>query len=103
MKHNLQQWLNGEIIRSETLRKQYKLALLIVGLIMIYIWAGYASDSQQRRLSDTKKEVRDLKFQYLTISATYMQMTRQSAVATELKQRGSRLTENTKPVILIQP
>ena len=99
----LQQWLNGEIFRSSGVRKQYKLVLLIVGLTFIYILAGYHADKQQRRLTDTKREVRDLKFRYLTVSAEYMQQTRQSAIAAELQNRGSQLHENTKPVILIEP
>lgn len=98
-----QRWLNGEIFRSSAVRKQYKLVLLIVGLVFIYILAGYHADKQQRRLTDTKREVRDLKFRYLTVSAEYMQFTRQSRIGNELKNRGSQLRENTKPVILINP
>lgn len=98
-----QQLLNGDIFRSSGVRKQYKLVLLIVGLVFIYIFAGYHADKQQRRLTDTKREVRDLKFQYLTVSAEYMQTTRQSAISKQLQERGSLLRENTKPVILIEP
>lgn len=98
----IQSWLNGEVFRQETVRKQYKLVALIVALVFFYILAGYHSDRQQRRLSDMKAEVRDLRFRQLTLSTELMRNTRQSQIAEQLREQGSRLTENTHPVTLIR-
>lgn len=98
----IQGFLNGELLRSQWVRKQYKLIALIVGLVFIYILAGYRSMQQQHRLTDLRKEVRDKKFEYLTLSTELATVTRQSRVVKELEQRGSNLKENKKPMVRIK-
>lgn len=98
---DVQGWLNGEKLRSEFLRKQYKLITLICGCIFVYILAGYHAMQQQHRLSDLRKEVRDKKFEYLTISSDLIKQTRQSQVVKTLKEQGSALQESTTPPIRI--
>lgn len=99
----IQAWLSGDILRTDFIRKQYKLLALIVCLIFIYILSGYSSARQQRRMSDLKREVRDKKFEYLTISAELAERTKQSSVIQQLTSQGSKLRENTEPVIYIKP
>ncbi|MBO4666174.1 MAG: hypothetical protein J5612_04805 [Paludibacteraceae bacterium] len=94
--------LNGELLRSEWVRKQYKLIGLIVLLVFIYILAGYHAMQQQHRLTDLRKEVRDKKFEYLTLSTELVTVTRQSQVIKELEKRGSKLKENKTPAIKVQ-
>lgn len=77
---DIQSWLNGDKLRSEALRKHYKLIGLIVVLVFVYIFAGYRSMQQQNRLSDLRKEVKDKKMEYLTISAELVQMTDRKSV-----------------------
>ena len=98
----IQGWLNGEFLRSEWLRKQYKLIALICVLVFIYILVGYQSMQQQHQLSDLRKEVRDKKFEYLSLSTQLVNMTRQSYIAEELVKSGSKLKENKKPAIRVE-
>ena len=93
----IQGWLNGEMLRSEWVRKQYKLIGLIIGLVFLYILVGYQAARQQHRLTDTKKEMLDAKFRYMTISAQLTNTTRQSHIIEVLDTNGSALQENTKP------
>ena len=95
--HDIQSWLNGDKLRSKRLREQYPLIGLIVGLIFLYILTGYQAAKQQHRLTDTKKEMLDAKFRYMTISAELTNTTRQSQVIKALQEKGSTLQENTKP------
>ena len=95
--HDIQSWLNGDKLRSRRFREQYPLIGLIAGLIFIYILTGYQSAKQQHRLTDTKKEMLDAKFRYMTISAQLTDATRQSQVIEELRANGSTLQENTVP------
>jgi hypothetical protein len=90
-------WLNGDKLRSRRLREQYPLIGLIVGLIFLYILTGYQSAKQQNRLTDTKKEMLDAKFRYMTISAQLTNTTRQSQVGKALREQGSPLQENNVP------
>ena len=95
--HDIRSWLNGDKLRSSKLREQYPLIGLIVCLIFIYILTGYQSVKQQHRLTDTKKEMLDAKFRYMTISAELTYSTRQSQISATLREQGSSLQENTKP------
>ena len=95
--HNIQSWLNGDKLRSKAIREQYPLIGLIVGLIFLYIRTGYQSAKQQHRLTDTKKEMLDAKFKYMTISAQLTNSTRQSQIVQALKEHNSTLQENTVP------
>lgn len=98
----IQSWLSGEQLRSDFLRKQYKLLALIAGLLFLYILAGYNSMKQQRRLSDLKREVKIAKFEYLTISAELAEKSRQSKIVDRLHDTGDKLQENRTPVIQIR-
>ncbi|MBO4250447.1 MAG: hypothetical protein J5884_04230 [Paludibacteraceae bacterium] len=95
--HDIQGWLNGDKLRSKKIRDQYPLLGLIAVLIFLYILTGYQSDRQVNRLSDTKKEMLDAKFKYMTISAQLTNTTRQSQIIEALRANGSALQENTKP------
>jgi len=97
----IQGLLNGEFLRSEWLRKQYKLIVLICVLVFIYILAGYHAMQQQHRLSDLRKEVRDKKFEYLSLSTQLVNVTRQTSIVEELEKKGSNLKENKRPAVKI--
>ena len=95
--HNIQSWLNGDQLRSKRFREYYPLIGLITGLVFIYILMGYQSVKQQHQLTDTKKEMLDAKFRYMTISAQLTNTTRQSQVVEALRENSSFLQENTVP------
>lgn len=95
--HDIQAWLNGDKLRSKRIREQYPLIGLIAVLVFLYILTGYQSAKQQHRLTDTKKEMLDAKFRYMTISAQLTDATRQSKVGEVLRENGSSLQENTVP------
>lgn len=98
----IQGWLNGEILRSGWLRKQYKLIGLIVLLTFIYILGGYHSMQQHHHLTDLKNEAKDAKFEYLTIAAERAEATRQSQIYEALKDKGSNLRDSKQPAILVR-
>ena len=97
----IQNILSGETLRQESVRKQYKLIALIVGLVFLYILAGYHAAKQQHRLSDLQKEVKDKKFEYLTISSELVNITKMSNISHELQQRGSVVQESKEPALRI--
>lgn len=90
------------MLRSQKIREQYPLIGLIVGLVFLYILTGYQSAKQQHRLTDTKKEMLDAKFRYMTISAQLTNSTRQSQVIEVLKVNGSELQENRVPPVKVK-
>ena len=100
--HDIQSWLNGDKLRSQKIREQYPLIALIVALTFLYILTGYQSAKQQHCLTDTKKEMLDAKFRYMTISAELTNTTRQSQILEALKANGSTLQENRIPPVKIK-
>lgn len=94
--------MSGEVLIS-AMKQQRKLLILIAVLFFIYILVGYMSMMQQRELTNAKQRMLDAKYEYMTRSAQLVDLTRQSTVANELRARGSRLQENKKPPIKIQP
>ncbi len=100
--HVIQSWLNGDKLRSKKIREQYPLIGLIVGLVFLYILTGYQAAKQQHRLTDTKKEMLDAKFRYMTISAQLTNSTRQTQILQELQKNGSPLQENRVPPVRIK-
>ena len=99
--HDIQSWLNGDLLRNQKIKEQYPLIGLIVGLIFIYILTGYQAVKQQHRLTDTKKEMLDAKFRYMTISAQLTDKTRQSQVIMALQENERTLQENRVPPVKI--
>lgn len=100
--HDIQSWLNGDKLRSQKIREQYPLIGLIVALVFVYIFTGYQAAKQQHRLTDTKKEMLDAKFRYMTISAELTNSTRQSTVVEVLRENGSELRENNVPPVKVE-
>ncbi len=99
--HNIQSWLNGDRLRDSRIKKQYPLIALIAVLVFVYILTGYRAVKQQHRLTDTKKEMLDAKYRYMTISTQLTNETRQSQVSEALRANGSTLKENTVPPVKI--
>lgn len=103
MKRNsLKEILSGNVLGHTWFKQQYKLIGLICVLIFFYIYSGYQSQRQQRRLSDLQKELQDVQMTQLTINSELMERTRQSSIANMLQEKGSKVKESYKPAIRIE-
>ena len=98
----LQKILNGDIFRTERISRQYRLRALIGVYIFISIRMGFVSEWQYVHIGALKKELQDARNEELTISSELVNSTRQSAVARQLKENGSKLREANTPVIVIK-
>lgn len=101
-KFSIKEILSGNVLNHGWFKQQYKLILLISGLIFFYIYSGYQSQRQQRMLSDLQKELQDVQMTQLTVNSELMNKSRQSSVAKMLKEKGSQVTESNKPAIRIK-
>lgn len=101
-KFSIKEILSGNVLSHGWFKQQYKLILLICGLIFFYIYSGYQSQRQQRMLSDLQKELQDVQMTQLTVNSELMNKSRQSSVAKMLKEKGSQVTESNKPAIRIK-
>ena len=94
--------LSGEILLSDWVRSQYRITLLIFGLLFVYIYFGYQSERQQHRLNQLSKELQDAYFTKQTLNAQMMTQTRQSSIAKQLEEKGSKLKESHQAAIKIE-
>lgn len=101
-KFSLRDILSGNVLGHEWFKQQYKLILLISGLIFVYIYCGYQSQRQQRQLSDLQKELQDAQMVQLTVHAELMNKSRQSSITKMLQDKGSKVKESNTPAIKIQ-
>lgn len=93
MKFSLKDILSGDVLKKGWFTKQYRLILLIAGMIFMYIYCDYLGQAQQHKLSTLKKELQDLHFVKTTLNAQLMSSTRQSAISKALQERGSKVKE----------
>ncbi|MGI5975378.1 MAG: FtsL-like putative cell division protein [Paludibacter sp.] len=94
--------LNGNIFTKKFIRKQYLLIILLVILSVFYIDNRYTSEKQIKRIAELKKEVQDVKYESLTISAELMGITRQSNILELLENKNMKLKPGDTPPIIIE-
>lgn len=99
---SLQDVLNGDVFTKDWMKRQYKLLALIVVLVIVYIFEGYRAQQQMAHLVQLTKDIKDARYEYLTVSAELSEMTRQSAISVRLQAAGSPVKESVTPAVLIE-
>ena len=94
--------LNGDIWTKKFFRKQYKLILMIALLTFLYIGNRYQYETELARVIQINKEIKDAKYEALTISAQLMRLTRQSNIERMVRERGIVLYEPDRPPIVVE-
>ncbi len=94
--------LNGNFLTKDFIRRQYGLLLLLVVLAFAYIDNRFYCEKQQARIVALQKQLKETKYEALTISAELMEMSRQSNVQKLLKQHNINIEESTEPAIIIK-
>ena len=98
----LKDFLSGSIITHGFFRKQYKLLALIAFLVFVYIYNGFLSQGQQRRIKVLNEEIKEARYEMLELSSQYTQMTRPSAISRQLHTKGSKVHESITPPTLVK-
>ncbi|MDR2205810.1 MAG: hypothetical protein LBE36_06620 [Flavobacteriaceae bacterium] len=94
--------LNGNILTKNFIQKQYPLLLLIAFLGIFYIGNRYEYEARVRKENRLRAELRDTRYESLSISAELMQLSRRSNVLRMVNERGLGLVESTEPPIRIE-
>lgn len=93
--------VNGNILTKSYIRKQYPLVILLAVIAIFYVDNGFYCEKQLSRVIKLKRDLQDIKYESLTISAELMETSRQSNVRKLIKERGLTLIEpNTPPVVI---
>ena len=94
--------LGGDILANEMFRKQWKLMVLIMVLILFYIDNRYSCQQQLIELVKLKFELTDVKYDALTRSSELMEKSRQSKIQEYIESKQSELVIATTPPYLIK-
>ena len=97
--NSLKSILGGDILATDFFRRQTKLLVLIMVLIIFYIHNRYAK--QQIEIDKLKKELIDIKYDALTRSSELMEKSRQSRIEDYISTKESDLQTSTHPPYLI--
>ena len=86
--------LGGDILAKGFVRRQYPLLIMVAILLFGYIGNRYYCEIQLKEELRLRKELKDLKYESLGISAELMQISRRSNVLRMVNERGLGLEES---------
>ncbi len=93
--------IGGDILATDFFRRQTKLLVLIMVLVLFYIHNRYACQRQMIEVDQLKKELTDIKYDALTRSSELMEKSRQSHIEEYIATKGSDLQTSTQPPYMI--
>ena len=97
---SLEQWLKIDEFSIQRLSTEYlPHGLFLVFLGILYIGNGHYGENTIRKMDKVQKQVEDLHADYHTLKADYMFDSKQSEVATKVKNMG--LEESSEPPLKI--
>lgn len=101
---NFREFINGSILNKNFIRKQIKLFLLILVLFIYHVDNRYRCEKKISEEVKLKKELQDIKFESLTISAQLTTLGRRTYVLDYIKNKGIDLKESSiAPVVIEEP
>ena len=80
--------LNGSILKKKFIQKHYGLFILIAFLIFVYIDNRFYCETQISKEVKLKQQLKDIKFESLTISAQLTTLNRRTYVMNYINEKG---------------
>ena len=99
---SLKNIIGGDILATDFFRRQTKLLVMIMLLIIFYIHNRYVCQQQMIEIDKLKKELIDIKYDALTRSSELMERSRQSRIEEYIASKESDLQTSTHPPYLIK-
>jgi len=98
----VKEFIAGDVFLKETVQKQYLYVLLIFVLSLVYINNRFLYERQLREVNKLRVEAEDIKYRSLVISKELKQAGRRTMILKALSENGSRLSEATEPIVIIE-
>ena len=92
-------FMGGEMIQSGTFR-YLPFLVFIAFLAFIYIANNYYAENKVRKINSLRKELKELRYEYITSKSKLMNLSKQSQIAKKLEHSGVK--ESTDPIKTIQ-
>lgn len=91
---SIKELLGGDFLTKEFVRRQYPLLVMLAILLFGYIGNRYHCEIQMKEELRLRKELKDVKYKSLGISAELMEISRRSNVLRMVNERGLGLEES---------
>lgn len=91
--------LGGDLISAGTF-KFFRYLLYLGLLAFIYIANNYYAENNIRQISKLRKELKELRYEYINEKTNLMQIEKQSQIAKKLEKSG--IKKNTQPVKILK-
>lgn len=98
----LQDLVDGNILVRKSIRKQYKLLLMIVFMCILYIGNRYTCDWKTRNQRELIKEIQDKRYELLSVSSELTVKSRGSVIEDSVKANIPELEVSRVPSIIIE-
>ena len=99
---SLKSIIGGDILATDFFRRQTKMLVLVMVLVLFYIHNRYACQQQMIEIDKLKKELIDIKYDALTRSSELLERSRQSRIEEYIATKESDLQTSTNPPYLIK-
>ena len=97
---SLKSIIGGDILATDFFRRQTKMLVLVMVLVLFYIHNRYACQQQMIEIDKLKKELIDIKYDALTRSSELLE--RQTRIEEYIATKESDLQTSTNPPYLIK-
>ncbi len=91
--------LGGDLLSAGTF-KFFRYLLYIALLAFIYIANNYYAENNIREINKLRKELKELRYEYINVKTTLMQIEKQSQIAKTLEKSG--IKKNNQPVKILE-
>lgn len=96
------EFIAGDILLKEAIQKQFLFLLLLFVLSLVYVNNRFLYERQLREVNKLRVEAEDIKYRSLVISKELKQAGRRTMILNALSENGSRLSEATEPIVIIE-
>jgi len=95
--------LGGGILENKNARRIFPYLLFLALLAFFYITNDYVLKSKVRKITKIERQIRELRYEYISVKSDLMTISKQSQLAKRLEKLG--IKENNQPVktIIIHP
>ena len=91
----IKEFLGGEMLKASTF-KLFPYLVFITFLAFIYIANNFYAESKIRKINHLRKELKEIRYEYITTKSTLTDLTKQSQLAKKLNRSG--IKESTDPI-----
>lgn len=94
--------LGGNILAEDIIIKNIRFIILFIAIIMLYISNRFSCIDKMSQIEKLQHELRDVKYESLTISAKLIGVSRETKVESLVKSKGVDIKLNTEPVYKVK-